>query len=150
MVDWWTGAAGAVIGGLLGAFASLTAYLDGKVLEDARDAFDRAKLDPDRDNGVDLDRGDSMSAGEIDWLVLYPFKGRDEEDLRLIVAFHDFPIQLESVHSWHPDIKNHHIIRIRPEVLECFLGVIEGVYLYPLKLETLLDDFGDIGLVIDD
>src|SRR2546426_11992393 len=77
------------------------------------------------------------------------FEGRDEEDLRLIVAFHDFTIQLESVHPRHSNIKNHHLIRAGFEVLECFLRVIEGVYLYSLKLQTLLDDVSDVGLVVN-
>jgi hypothetical protein len=60
--------------------SSVTYYMDGKVQEDPGDALTQEKLDPNRDEGVALDRGDSMAAGEIDWLVRYPIRRRDEEE----------------------------------------------------------------------
>ncbi len=58
---------------------SVTYYLDGKELDDPLDGLAQAKLDPDRDEGVVLGLGDSMAAGEIDWLMRYPIRHRDEE-----------------------------------------------------------------------
>lgn len=60
--------------------SSVTYYMDGKVVEGAADALEAERLDPDKDQGVDLDRGNSMAAGEIDWLVRYPVGRREEEE----------------------------------------------------------------------
>ena len=59
---------------------SVTYYLDGRILDDPSDALEAVKLDPDKDEGVTLDRGDSMAAGEVDWLIRYPIKRKGDED----------------------------------------------------------------------
>jgi hypothetical protein len=60
--------------------SSVTYYMDGKMVEGAAGALEAERLNPDKDQGVDLDRGNSMAAGEIDWLVRYPIGRRDEEE----------------------------------------------------------------------
>ena len=45
---------------------SIRYFLDRKAVEDADSVLEQAKLDPDRDSGVSMDRGDSMAPGEIE------------------------------------------------------------------------------------
>jgi hypothetical protein len=68
------------VGPGIARISSVTYYMDGKVQEDPGDALEQERLEPRRDEGVDLDRGDSMAAGEIDWLVRYPIGRREEEE----------------------------------------------------------------------
>lgn len=58
---------------------SITYYLDGKVFDNPDTLLDQVKLDSNRDQGIDLDPGDSIGAGETNWLVRYPFRGGGEE-----------------------------------------------------------------------
>jgi hypothetical protein len=67
---------------------SVTYYLDGKALEDASDAFNQTKLDPEGDLGVDLDRGDSIGPGEVVPLVWYPIK-RNGDEARVRALFEE-------------------------------------------------------------
>jgi hypothetical protein len=60
---------------------SVTYYVDRKPADDPDEVLDEAKLDSNRDWGVDMDRGDSMAPGELDWLVDYHAEKKEDEDL---------------------------------------------------------------------
>src|SRR5579862_5920802 len=60
--------------------SSVKYFVDRKPVDDPNAVLGEGKLDSNRDSGVTLDRGDSMAAGETDWLIDYRAGRRADED----------------------------------------------------------------------
>jgi len=57
---------------------SVKFYADGLLIGDPDDVIERAKLDPERAEELEI-AGDVMAPGEIDWLVDYHARGKEDE-----------------------------------------------------------------------
>jgi len=57
---------------------TVTFYLDGKLADDMVDTLETAGFDTDRDEGIELDRGDFLAPNEIVWLIDYRPKSRED------------------------------------------------------------------------
>jgi hypothetical protein len=68
------------IGPGIARIRAVTFYLDGQVIQDLGDALDQAKLDPNRNEGWEIDPGDELDPSETVWLVRYKIGNREEED----------------------------------------------------------------------
>jgi hypothetical protein len=55
-------------------------YVDGKVIEDADSVLQALGIENQRDEGIDLEHGDSLAPNDIVWLIDYRPKGRADEE----------------------------------------------------------------------